>query len=279
MHQAAIEYRGQTARYLKDKWRKENSEAQQRSQQESTTVHSYIWRKVFDLGIDGLDAEAPWDYRADYLDKCDEFIFIKPDKLNGNSEAEDTLENNFVVGIQRSHDDKHLDVSRDPVKYLPEHPEYGPIFLVFIPDVEDLYRQIKNKLLEVLDERLGIKALERGVSQKEYMKTVAAEKRISIDEAWKQELEAIRLSKVLKFGQREQLKWATKLLDSIGDQLEDYLSDDRIKKNSPLLSRLKDTIDAVDRAREAVAEELAQMPEEIKAARKAREQNEIEESE
>jgi hypothetical protein len=35
----------------------------------------------------------------------------------------------------------------------------------------------------------------------------------------------------------------------------------------------------VDHAREAVAEELAQMPEEIKAARKAREQNEIEESE
>jgi hypothetical protein len=29
MHQAAIEHRGQTARYLKDKWRKENSEAQQ----------------------------------------------------------------------------------------------------------------------------------------------------------------------------------------------------------------------------------------------------------
>lgn len=255
MHQAAIEHRGQTARYLKDKWRKENSEAQQRSQQESTTVHSYIWRKIFDLGIDGLDAEVPWDYRGDYLDGIDEFVFFNKTLLSGNETQDASNEDIFAVGVQRSHKDKAQEVARDPLRYIPEHPEYGPVFRVFMPDISDLYNTIKGKLKDKLDDRLALASLQAGVPQREYVAKKAAENNVSPDEFRLRELEKIKLSKVLRHGQSEQMQWASHILTSVSRQLEQYKYHPKIKNDQSLIQRLDATIETLGLALQAIEEE------------------------
>jgi hypothetical protein len=178
-------------------------------QQETAKDHGPFFNQTInDLGVEGLEAEeAP--ARVDYLDGIDEIISLDPRALETDGEEGEEV---IKIGIQRSFKDKGHEVKGDPVRFIPEDPEAGPMFRVFIlEDLEDYVDMAGDSSLrqKLLDIRAG-KAREAGVDPVSYGKGKRNDGLPNVD-------------KVLPGGISEQVARVRKVLIAIKSQLHDYI--------------------------------------------------------
>lgn len=217
LHQEAINKRTRAAIRKHQEYTRESA-TRDNLQQETAKDHSQVFLKTInDLGIDGLEAEfAP--EQVDYLDGIDEIVRLKPVSLQSGGEKNGEV---MLFGIQRSFKDKSKEVMADPIRFLPEQPEIGVLFRVFIK--ENLSDYIDEKTGESIWQKLLniriAKARASGMDPNEFSKVQRNQGLSSVD-------------KVLPGGVKEQIKRVKNILQNIQDQLQAYVDSLDFKKQS-----------------------------------------------
>lgn len=222
LHQAVIEQRTKTTRRLRKKQNIDRdqkrsgsavgsvvlSSSRQEVIQSDIEDDSKFFIKMFkDLGIDGLDAQAPLA-REDILDEVDEYLVL--DRTAYETEGEEEGEKIFI-GIQRSSREKEL-----TSKFIssPESPDKGLIFKILLQEDEFQYRNANNDSLwqELLSARTT-KAREAGMNPLAYAEKYPASEGIP------------PVSEVLRGGQQEHIRRVVKVLQAIQKQIEHMMKE------------------------------------------------------
>lgn len=215
LHQEAIDKRTRAAIRKHQEYTKESA-TRDNLQQETAKDHSQVFLKtVNDLGIDGLEAElAPEQF--DYLDGIDEILTLDPESLQSAGEKSGQ---GIHFGIQRSFNDKTKEVTSDPLRFIPEKPELGVLFRVFIK--EELSDYIDEKTGESIWQKLlnirSVKARASGLDPSEFAKSQRNQGLSSVD-------------KVLSGGVKEQIRRVKNILQNIKDQLQVYVDSPYFEK-------------------------------------------------
>ncbi len=208
LHQEAIDRRTKAAIRKHQEYTRESAN-RDNLQQETAKDHSYIFLKTInDLGVDGLGAELVPE-QLDYLDGIDEMLTLDHESLISDGEKRGGT---IHFGIQRSFKDKGKEVAGDPIRFIPEKPEIGVLFRIFI----------KENLSDYIDEKTGdsiwqklldirtAKARASGVDPQEFAKTQRNQGLASVDKA-------------LPGGIKEQIRRVKNVLQSAKDQLQAYI--------------------------------------------------------
>ncbi len=217
LHQEAINKRIRVALRKHQEYTKESA-TYDNLQQETAKDHSRVFLKTInDLGIDGLSAElAPEQF--DYLDGIDEIVTLDPESLQSSGEKNGPV---IRFGIQRSFKDKKREVMSDPIRFIPEQPEIGVLFRIFIK--ENLSDYIDEKTGESIWQKLlnirSAKARASGVDPNEFSKVQRNQGLSSVD-------------KVLSGGVKEQIRRVKNILQNVQDQLRTYIDSPDFKKQS-----------------------------------------------
>lgn len=215
LHQEAIDKRTRVAIRKHQEYTRESA-TRDNLQQETAKDHSQVFLKtVNDLGIDGLEAEfAP--EQLDYLDGIDELLTLDQESLQSSGEKSGQV---IHFGIQRSFKDKRKDVAGDPLRFIPEKPELGVLFRVFIK--EELSDYIDEKTGESIWQKLldirSAKARASGADPSEFSKSQRNQGLSSVD-------------KVLSGGVKEQIRRVKNILQNINDQLQAYVDSPHFQK-------------------------------------------------
>ena len=246
LHQESIDKRTAAAIRKHREFTKESAN-HDNLQQETARDHSRLFNKTInDLGIDGLESQ-PAPAQVDYLDGVDEILVLDHEALESGGERSGQK---FHVGIQRSFSDKKGEVTRDPIRFIPEKPEIGVLFRVFIKEDLDEYvdektgTSIWQKLLDVR----SAKARAAGMDPKQFAKLKRNEGMPTID-------------KVLPGGVRDQVAKVKSVLRAVSSQLEAYIDSPHFKSQSPEVQRqlkgalkdmrIEDFLEAVDDLKKA----------------------------
>jgi len=241
LHQEVIVERSEAAKRQHNRYTHESAD-RDNLQQETAKDHSHIFtHTINDLGIDGLEAEEA-AARVDYLDGIDEIVKLDHRSLETDGEES---EEGIKIGIQRSFRDKGREVKEDPLRFIPEDPESGPVFRVFVlENVEDYVDMASESSLyqKLLDLRAQ-KAREAGLDPKTYAKGRRNEGLPTVD-------------KVLPGGVGEQVKRVKRVLKEIRDQLGAYIDSPKFASQSGTIQealkkqykqiKIDDFIQAVD---------------------------------
>ena len=220
IQQETIERRLAEARELDQKDRSSNDRAHE-IQKVTTKEHAVIWRKVInDLGLPGITAGAATQVN-DFLDGIDEFIDLDLAELGVGDEGEV-----YTVGVQRSFDRKYDEVRKDPVRYLPELADRGPIFRVFVQDHHRSYNMYTD-LAEKRDTIIREEAEKAHKGITEYIDEKAEQLGLSSREYLVQRLEKLSLYKFLPSGMMDELLWAEDIVTQTMYQLQTYLNSAR----------------------------------------------------
>lgn len=215
LHQEAINKRTRAAIRKHQEYTRESAN-RDNLQQETAKDHSQVFLKtVNDLGIDGLGAELVPE-QLDYLDGIDEMLTLDPESLQSGGEKSGSV---IRFGIQRSFKDKTREVTSDPIRFIPEKPEIGVLFRVFIK--ENLSDYIDEKTGESIWQKLldirTAKARASGVDPQEFSKVQRNQGLSSVD-------------KVLSGGVKEQIRRVKNILQNVHDQLQAYVDSPDFKK-------------------------------------------------
>lgn len=217
LHQEAINKRTRVALRKHQQYTSESA-IRDNLQQETAKDHSQVFLKTInDLGIDGLEAELVPE-QVDYLDGMDEMLTVDPESLQSGGEKSGSV---IYFGIQRSFRDKSKEVAEDPIRFIPEKPEIGVVFRVFIK--ENLSDYIDEKTGESIWQKLldirNAKARASGVDPNEFAKTHRNQGLSSVD-------------KVLSGGVKEQIRRVKNILQNVQDQLRVYIASPDFQKQS-----------------------------------------------
>lgn len=220
LHQEAIDKRIGAATRKHREYTRESS-VRDNLQQETAKDHSQVFLKtVNDLGIDGLEAELVPE-QLDYLDGIDEMLTLDPQSLQSRGETSGQA---IHFGIQRSFRDKGREVSSDPIRFIPERPELGALFRVFIK--EELSDYIDEKTGESVWQKLlnirTAKARASGVDPSEYSRVQRNQGLSSVD-------------KVLSGGVKEQIRRVKNILQNVKDQLQAYVDSPDFKMQTKVV--------------------------------------------
>ncbi len=217
LHQEAINKRTRAAIRKHQEYTRESA-TRDNLQQETADDHSRVFLKTInDLGIDGLGAE-PVPEQLDYLDGIDEILTLDPESLQSGGEKSGSV---IRFGIQRSFKDKKREVISDPIRFVPEMPEIGVLFRVFIK--ENLSDYIDEKTGESIWQKLldirTAKARASGIDPQEFAKIQRNQGLSSVD-------------KVLSGGVKEQIRRVVNILQNVQDQLRAYITSPDFQKQS-----------------------------------------------
>lgn len=220
LHQEAIENRIKVAIRKHGEYARESA-TRDNQQQETSKDHSLVFLKtVNDLGIDGLGAEGVPE-QFDYLDGIDEMLIIDHESLQSSGEKNG---HPIYIGIQRSFDDTKGEVTTDHLRFIPEKPEIGVLFRVFIK--EELSDYIDEKTGESIWQKLlnirTAKARASGVDPSEYSKVQRNQGLSSVD-------------KVLSGGVKEQIRRVKNILQNVKDQLRAYVDSPDFKMQTKVV--------------------------------------------
>jgi hypothetical protein len=218
LHQQAVDKRTKTAARKHAEYTRESA-TRDNLQQETAKDHSAVFlQTVNDLDVYGLSAQSVVG-RHDYLDGIDEILILDHESLQSSGEKKGR---SVYVGIQRSFEDKKAEVVRDPIRFIPEKPEAGAVFRVFIEEKLEDYIDIKtgiSRWQKLLDMRT-VRAKEAGLDPREFARTKK-----------NQGMPAVK--NVLSGGVEEQLQRVENVLQNIKEQLESYIHSADFK-NQPL---------------------------------------------
>lgn len=229
LHQEAINKRIRVARRKHAEYTAESA-TRDNLQQETAKDHSQIFLKTInDLGIDGLGAEIASE-QVDYLDGIDEMLTLDPVSLQSGGEKNGPV---IRFGIQRSFKDKGKEVIGDPLRFIPEMPEIGVLFRVFIK--ENFSDYIDEKTGESIWQKLlnirNAKARASGMDPNEFSKIQRNQGLSSVD-------------KVLPGGVKEQIRRVKNILQNIHHQLQAYInSSDFQKQSSAVQEQLRSSLE------------------------------------
>jgi hypothetical protein len=217
LHQEAINKRTRVAIRKHQEYAREIAN-RDNLQQTTAKEHSPVFLKTInDLGIDGLGAELVPE-QLDYLDGIDEMLTLDPESLQSGGEKSGSV---IRFGIQRSFKDKKKEVMSDPIRFIPEKPEIGVLFRIFIK--ENLSDYIDEKTGESIWQKLldirTAKARASGVDPNEFSRVQRNQGLSSVD-------------KVLSGGVREQIRRVKNILQNVQEQLQAYIDSPDFKKQS-----------------------------------------------
>lgn len=246
LHQQAVDSRIREAIKKQQEYGRESA-TRDNFQRETTEDHSRLFNKTInDLGIDGLESR-PASSQSDLFNSVDEVLVLDPEALKTGGERNGQK---LHIGIQRSFSYTKESLVRDPVCFIPEKPEIGALFRVFIKEDLDEYidektgTSIWQKLLDVR----SAKARAAGMDPKQFAKLKRNEGMPTID-------------KVLPGGVRDQVAKVKKVLKAVSSQLEAYIDSPHFKSQSPEVQkqlkgalkdmRIEDFLEAVDDLKKA----------------------------
>jgi hypothetical protein len=246
LHQQAVDSRIRDAIKKNQEYGRESA-TRDNLQRVTTEEHSRLFNKTInDLGIDGLESQAA-PVQVDVLNKVDEILALDHDALETGGEKSGR---SIYIGIQRSFADKKREVTSDPICFIPERPEIGALFTVFIQEDLDEYidkrtgASIWQKLLDIR----SAKARAAGMDPKQFAKLKRNEGMPTVD-------------KVLPGGVRDQVAKVKKVLKAVSSQLETYIDSPHFKTQSPEVQRqlkgalkdmrIEDFLEAVDDLKKA----------------------------
>lgn len=203
-------------------------------QHETAREHEpFFSRTVNDLGMRGLRAEEA-SATTDYLDGVDSLITF--DHRAFETEGKETSDQPVIVGVQRSFRKKKDEVAVNPIRFIPERAEVGPIFIASLfedkADYTDGYTggSLYQKLLS--KRTANVKA--SGRTLKEYAARTGNQGFPRIDT-------------VIPGGKPEQAKRVIRLLTEIKNQLSDYIDSSNFKQQTIDVQRaLKKQYDEMD---------------------------------
>ncbi|MFH0873844.1 MAG: hypothetical protein V1846_03335 [Candidatus Komeilibacteria bacterium] len=247
LHKIGIKERHEAYRRLERKFGKEGSKAEQ-NQAVSRHEHSLlVCKAINDLGIPGIQAEqAP---KEDYLDEIDEYLILDPIAMETNGTESGTP---IYIGIQRSFENKLDEVRRNPVKYIAEKAGQGAIFRFFLPDEDENYQDIYEKLVNRRDALLEKEAKQQGMTIVEYIEQSARRKGLSEKKFMQSKLQSIPITKYLPHGEQQQIAWAKQIL---GEAEEQFIKLKGNQTERRLLDRLNSCLRVVMQAKSLVIDE------------------------
>lgn len=209
LHQEVIAERSTAALRQHKKYTSERADRDNLQQETAKDQGPFFRQTINDLGIDGLEVrEAP--FRVDYLDGIDEIIQLDHKALETN--GEEVASQPVKIGLQRSFSDKEEEIRRDRIRFIPEDPEAGLIFRVFILEKLEDYTDLagETSLYQKLLDLRAKKAREQGLDPTTYARGKKNEGLPTVD-------------KVLSGGINEQVARTLRVLSEIKKQLGSYI--------------------------------------------------------
>ena len=236
LHKKAIVHRFHS---LKERYDGERTRADQ-NQAVSAREHSVVWDKYFnDLGIHGFRSETT--QMEDYLDGIDQYFVLDHKAMLSDGEEES---DSIYIGVQRSFEDKNLEVTKSPLRYIPEHLDLGPIYRVYWHDRDADYANVYDRLTTQRDKKLRAEAETSKMSYLDYLEKESKRRGISQKEFFKRRhLPAIE--RVIPGGRAQQYKFVFEVLTETYNQLRHYYEQEQ---NLARRQRLERDIAVVDLA-------------------------------
>ena len=213
----AVEARSKLAdEIVERRKRKEENKKSLESAERSTREHAVIWRKMINnLGLAEISAVSGSTVN-DNIDGIDEYLRLDLAAL-GLGEEGDV----HYIGVQRSFLDKQEEINRKHIAYLPEAPEVGAVFRVFLRDQNGDYDMFDD----VMDGRTQKIRTEAEAAHQElgtYIEAQAKKKGISVKMYMDERLERIPIEKFLPQGELQEISWVKDIVQKTLYQLETY---------------------------------------------------------